>query len=128
MSNGTIGAASYARTVNRVKPSLIVGNKYPGNTKKVKKMGWFRRKILKWAQADQNILYDEPVSKGRDMEYDLGNTVSFNLYNASGGLVINVVSYDSAKDRRNTSLHVITHDQDLGEALGKIITIEALKR
>lgn len=50
------------------------------------------------------------------------------IYKASGGYVIETRSYDSHKDRNHNSMHVITDDQDLGDTLGKIVMMEALKR
>jgi hypothetical protein len=50
------------------------------------------------------------------------------IYKASGGYVVETRSYDSHKDRNFNSMHVITEEQDLGDALGKIVMMEALKR
>ena len=50
------------------------------------------------------------------------------IYRANGGYVVETRSYDSHKDRNFNSMHVITEDQDLGDALGKIVMMEALKR
>jgi hypothetical protein len=49
------------------------------------------------------------------------------IYKASGGFVVETRSYDRRSDRNNNSMHVITDDQDLGEALSKIVLLEALK-
>jgi hypothetical protein len=50
------------------------------------------------------------------------------IYKASGGYVVETRSYDHHKDRNLNSIHVITEEQDLGDALGKIVMMEALKR
>jgi hypothetical protein len=49
------------------------------------------------------------------------------VYKASGGFVVETRSYDRRKDQNNNSMHVITDEQDLGAALGKIVMIEALR-
>jgi hypothetical protein len=54
--------------------------------------------------------------------------VSFNLYSANGGHVVELRNYDEKADRMKNSLHIIPHEKDLGEALNHIITYEALKR
>ena len=54
--------------------------------------------------------------------------VSFNLYSANGGHVVELRNYDEKADRMRNSLHIIPHEKDLGEALNHIITYEALKR
>jgi 3-methyladenine DNA glycosylase Mpg len=50
------------------------------------------------------------------------------IYRASGGYVVETKAYDHHKDRNFHTMHVITEDQDLGDALGKIVMMEALKR
>jgi hypothetical protein len=49
------------------------------------------------------------------------------IYRASGGFVVETRGYDRQKDRHLNNIHVITEDQDLGEALGKIVMMEALR-
>jgi hypothetical protein len=64
--------------------------------------------------------------KGDDSLHSRGT--SFTLYNANGGTVVELRDYDPANDRHNNVLYVIPSDQDLGEQLGHIVTMEALKR
>jgi hypothetical protein len=54
--------------------------------------------------------------------------ITFTLYNANGGHVVELRHYDEKSDRMKNSLHIVPHDKDLGEALNHIITYEALKR
>lgn len=49
------------------------------------------------------------------------------VYKASGGYVVETRSYDQRNDRNNYTMHVITEDEDLGERIGKIIMMEALR-
>ena len=49
------------------------------------------------------------------------------VYKASGGFVVETRSYDRRKDQNNNSMHVITDEEDLGDRIGKIIMMEALK-
>ena len=49
------------------------------------------------------------------------------IYKASGGFVVETRNYDRRTDRNATTMHVITEEQDLGEALGKIVMMEALR-
>ena len=50
-----------------------------------------------------------------------------NIYGASGGTIIETTKYDRKSDENRHSLYVVTEDKDLGEELGKIITIESLR-
>jgi hypothetical protein len=54
--------------------------------------------------------------------------VSFTLYKANGGHVVELRDYDPQTDRNTNSLHLVPSDKDMGEALNHIITYEALKR
>jgi hypothetical protein len=56
-----------------------------------------------------------------------GNPLRLNIYRANGGTIVEATQYDQIKDRNFTQLHIVTHDQDLGQSLGKIITMEALR-
>lgn len=49
------------------------------------------------------------------------------LYRASGGLIVEVRTYDRQKDRNNSQLHIIPSDADVAESLSKILTLESLR-
>lgn len=53
---------------------------------------------------------------------------TFNLYNANGGYVVELRSYDHSHDRWHNSLHVIPTGEEFGKSLEHIITLEALKK
>jgi len=54
--------------------------------------------------------------------------MSFKIHRASGGMIVEHNHYDRKTDENHNSIHIITDDQDLGEQLAKIITIEMLRR
>ena len=54
--------------------------------------------------------------------------IAFTLYNANGGTVVELRDYDPVQDRHTNVMYVISKDQDLGEQLSHIVTMEALKR
>jgi hypothetical protein len=51
----------------------------------------------------------------------------FTVYKADGGHVVETRTYDKNHDSQ-TSLYIVTSDQDLGERLAHIVTYEAIKR
>ena len=51
----------------------------------------------------------------------------FNLYKASGGFVVEIRTYDRRKDENINTMYIITEDQNLGDQMGKIITMESLR-
>ena len=53
--------------------------------------------------------------------------MSFTIYNANGGYVMEYSKYDERTDRHNQTLHIIPSEQDLGQGIAHIITYEMLK-
>ncbi len=56
-----------------------------------------------------------------------GEPIRFNIFRANGGTVVQTHMYDRQKDRSFQQLHIVGHDQDLGESLSKILTMESLR-
>ena len=91
--------------------------------------------LFKWLDRNiRNSRYDEDtiqlatrdaISEPRTPD---APSIRFQLYHAHGGQIVEVKSYDEKTDINNVSLHIITPDENLGEALGKIITYESLQR
>lgn len=90
------------------------------------------RKIIRWAQSDSIMVEREQATANyglRPVERDhLGSGINLIVYPATGGKVVCVNSYDPARDRKASSLYVITDKDDLGEEIGQIITRECLTR
>ena len=53
--------------------------------------------------------------------------MNFTVYRANGGLMVEFNRYDDRKDQHFCELHIVHPDEDLGAALGKIVTFESLK-
>jgi hypothetical protein len=53
--------------------------------------------------------------------------LSFRMFRAENGYVMQVHHSDRKTERQHVNLHVITEDQDLGQAISHIITLESLK-
>lgn len=53
--------------------------------------------------------------------------MSFHLYPAAGGTVIEVRNRDFKRDELNTSLHVIPEGEDFTQTLSQIVSLEKLK-
>lgn len=106
-------------------------------------MNWLKRKLAAWARQG-NMLEEE--GSVTDNDHRLRNRhrinaistsgqktpgaegITFMLYPASGGNILEIRHYDNKADSHNVSLHIIKAEEDLGEAIGRIITFEALKR
>lgn len=53
--------------------------------------------------------------------------MNFTIHSAAGGYILEYRVYDRKNDRNDNKLHIINQDQDLGESIGKIVTMEILR-
>jgi hypothetical protein len=117
--------SGYGQAMGYSNTAKGIGINSPRKLRKAKKVKLtFKQRIRNWLNNDDYeqdsivVSEDKLSSEGMRMQ----------IYKASGGYVIETRSYDSHKDRHHNSMHVITEEQDLGDALGKIVMMEALKR
>ena len=85
----------------------------------------FKQRIRNWLNNDD---YEQDIPQILESDRLSSEGMRMQIYKASGGYVVETRSYDSHKDRNHNSMHVITEEQDLGDALGKIVMMETLKR
>lgn len=111
----------------------ITGAKTAGSTRirkarKVKQKLTWRQRLRKWFNKDLELL-DSPELVVQDIEPSGlgGEGMRFQLYRAAGGYVVETRYYDNKQDRHFHKLHIINEDQDVGNAIGKIITMESLR-
>jgi len=64
------------------------------------------------------------VEVGRSVD---ANGFNLKVYKANGGTIIETRKYDNKRDTSSNGLYIVTDDKDLGEEIGKIITMEGLK-
>ncbi len=96
-------------------------------------MKWFKKMLWNWSQQGREI--DESNAKiGRQLvsvdSESLGDDpiLNFKVYSAVGGKVVEFRQYDRHKDRNFHQTYIITNDQDFGERISKIATMEILKQ
>jgi hypothetical protein len=98
-------------------------------------MRWLRVKIRNWLNnheyADTEYVESKRSRIGlvttRDNHELDGEPIRFQVYRASGGMVIQTHVYDRIKDRSHQRLHIIGDGADLGREIDKIITMELLR-
>ena len=73
-------------------------------------------------ESSVGIVNDDRLSIGSNK-----HRMNFIVYRANGGMMVEYNRYDDRKDQHYCELHIIHPDQDLGAALGKIVTFESLK-
>jgi hypothetical protein len=121
--------ASTAKSVSRLqramnKNSSTVRRQY---VEKTPMKLTLKQRIRNWLMNADVDQMDEAISidsEGLDIQ---SQGFRLNVYNASGGTIIETTKYDRQKDEHRHSLHVVTDDKDLGEELAKIITMESLR-
>jgi hypothetical protein len=100
-------------------------------------INWFKKKVIQWVREDWNKARPEQdaiassksinaLTSGRRM--DQPNGMNFTIHSANGGYVMEYNKYDPRTDERNSALHIITSDQDLGQGIAHIITLEMLRK
>lgn len=97
-------------------------------------MKWFKKLVASWAQQGHNYVeVDSMKSANRLVARDESTACSddpilnFKVYSAVGGKVVEFRRYDRRSDRSDTTTYIITNDQDFGERISKIATMENLK-
>lgn len=100
-------------------------------------MNWFKRKVIQWVRDDwdsANRSEDGPILRlgstkisvnARSVDAD--PTLSFKVYSAIGGRVVEFSRYDRNNDRSHHQVYIIGKDEDFGEKIAKIAMLESLK-
>ena len=118
--------SGYGQAIATVSSAKRLGVNSPRRIRKAQKVKLtFRQRIRNWLNKDD---YDEDVPQMVEADKLSSEGMRLQIYKANGGYVVETRSYDSHKDRNFTTMHVITEEQDLGDSLGKIVMMEALKR
>ena len=98
----------------------------PTKSKQKKMKLTFKQKLRNWLMNDDDAMEHPEIATDSSPSFDT-DPLRINLYKASGGFVVETKKYDRRKDESNTSMNIITDDKDLGEELGKIVTMEILR-
>ncbi len=91
----------------------------------------FRRWLRNWLsnfdsdQAELTVTKDHTLGS-RSLNSDHG-PMNFQIYRANGGYILEFSKYDRRRDEANRNLHIITDEQDLGDSISKIVTLEMLR-
>ncbi len=84
-----------------------------------------KQRFRNWLNSDD---YEQDVPQLVEKDRLSSDGMRMQIYKASGGYVVETRSYDSHKDRHHNNIHIVTDDDNLGEKLGQIVMMEALKR
>ena len=84
------------------------------------------RGLIAWSMNERHQEEIQISDRAEEVRIS-ANGIRFEVYRANGGTVIETRRNDRRTGDSVYELHVIAGDQDIGEEIGKIITMEALK-
>jgi hypothetical protein len=104
-------------------------------------MNWFKRMVVNWVREDwdnarqeQDCYATPKLSRGNTIStisgrasVDSDPTLQFKVYSAVGGKIVEFSRYDPKSDRSDRQIYIIGKDEDFGEKIAKISTLEALR-
>jgi hypothetical protein len=98
-------------------------------------MKWLKNIVINWVREDWNTANQknyEPNNKlvaSRDVEPNVESDpiLNFRVFSAVGGKIVEFRRYDKQRDRHETQTYIITNDQDFGDRISKIATMESIK-
>lgn len=90
---------------------------------------WFKRKIRNWLLQGEDVKQEciRLTASDEIGTLDSDPILNFKVYSAVGGKVVEFRHYDRQKDRSFNQTYIISNDQDFGERIAKIATMEVLK-
>jgi hypothetical protein len=115
-------------TAYTITGAKTLGSDRVRKARKVKQKLTWRQRLRNWFNKDLEDS-DMPDLVERDISSnELGSEgMRFQLYRALGGFVVETRYYDNKQDRHFHKLHIIKEEDDVGHAIGKIITMESLR-
>jgi hypothetical protein len=94
---------------------------------------WILRRAKRIRNRNETISSIDRLQTGISISEDrpsIGSSrhrMNFTVYRANGGVLVEINRYDERKDHHHCELHIVHPDENLGAALGKIVTFESLK-
>jgi len=99
-------------------------------------MRWIKRKIWNWLGVDRFDDWSEldeeitPIRCRNDAPnfFDRNPETNFRIYNASGGIILEVGRWDKSRQEWTTNMHIIDEeDEHATDAIAKIMTMELMR-
>ena len=84
------------------------------------------QRLVRWANSYDQVFQTKSVDSISSNQISKEG-MNFTIHPAAGGYILEYRVYDRKNDRNDNKLHIINEDQDLGESIGKIITLEILR-
>lgn len=103
---------------------------------------WIWNRMMKWGWDFSYSMRDDSSIKVRQRgigrievceddsvsSVDLHDPINFRVQAVTGGTIVETRWYDHKKDESRTKLHIVTSEENLADAIGKIVTMELLQK
>jgi hypothetical protein len=97
-------------------------------------MKWFKNMIIRWVRDDWENAREVPdispkLLASREVEAvsESDPVLNFRVFSAVGGKIVEFRRYDRQRDRHEIQTYIITNEQNFGERIAKIATMENIK-
>jgi hypothetical protein len=100
-------------------------------------MRWFKKKICRWLGVERFDDWGDDVIPIRDSVriksdapsfFDRNPESNFRIYNATGGMILEVGRWDKSRSEWITNMHIINDDEEnKTDAIAKIMTMELMR-
>jgi hypothetical protein len=92
-------------------------------------MNWLKRKLRQWLNdVEEGAVLSSSLKVRESDDINSDPVLNFKVFSAVGGKIVEFRQYDRQKDRNYNQTYIITNDQDFGERIAKIATMEILKQ
>ena len=97
-------------------------------------INWFRNKLHNFifpqdtneiVSSKQHRRPTTAISRGSQLD---SRGMNFTIHMANGGYVLEYSTYNDKTDRHDHALHLIPSEQDMGQSIAHIITLEMLRK
>lgn len=95
-------------------------------------MKWLKRKLRNWLNEHDDAPEEVYATTNNRLisrsDIDSDDGLSINVRSAIGGKIVTFRHYDRKTDRSDHRLYIVHEDLDFERELGKIITLESMRR
>jgi len=98
-------------------------------------MRWIKRKICNWLGVERfddwgSVEEATPIRCRNDAPsfFERNPETNFRIYNATGGIILEVGRWDKTRQEWTTNMHIINDDEEhKTDSIAKIMTMELMK-
>lgn len=96
-------------------------------------INWLRNALHNFIFPHDNLVNEtRPSGKNRGLISSVkvldSRGMNFTIHMANGGYVLEYSTYNEKTDRHDNALHIIPSEQDLGQGIAHVITLEMLRK